>query len=342
MRIITCAGYYATGSSAVTDFFSEFSNCSSVGGYEFRFAHDPDGIRDLEYNLIDNNNRHNTSNAIKRFIRYVTYLNGGRLKLRKCYRKFLDDEFLKYSMEYLHNITELQTAAWWHYDQQEKGMLFDFVDKGLSKIVNFLHIRKFRFSLMEIFKEQAYFSAIDKETFYNYTREYTEKIVNYMNKSKSDFVMVDQLVPPSNVNRYLNYFNDIKVIVVDRDPRDIFISANEIYKEKIIPYSKVDEFCKWYEITRRHRKHENYDSEKVLFLKFEDMLYDYENTTKRLVDFIGLDAKDHVHPKMHFIPEISINNTNLKRKYPKYKEDIKFIEEHLKEYLYDFPAKDQT
>ena len=339
MKIITCASYYATGSSAVTDLFSEFENCGSVGDYEFRFAHDPDGIRDLEYNLIDNNNRHNTSNAIKRFIRYVIYLNGGRLKLRKCYRKFLDDAFLKYSMEYVHNITELQTSVWWHYDQKEKGMLFDFVDKSISKLINILHIRKQRFSLMELFNEQAYFSAIDKETFYKYTKEYTKKVIDYLNKDKKEFVMVDQLVPPSNVEKYLNYFDDIKVIVVERDPRDVFIAANVMYRERVIPYHNVVDYCKWYEITRRHRKSETYNSDYVYFLRFEDLIYSYENTSEKLFKFVGLDPQNHNNKKSRFDPAVSIKNTNMISRYPEFKKEIEYIEKNLSEYLYDFPTK---
>ena len=86
MKIITCAGYLGTGSSAVTDLFSEYSNCSSIGNYEVRFLHDPNGIRDLEYNIVQNNNRHNTSNAIKNFIKYTNHLNGGLI--RRGYKRY--------------------------------------------------------------------------------------------------------------------------------------------------------------------------------------------------------------------------------------------------------------
>ena len=33
MKIISCAGYYGTGSSAIVDYFSEFSSCFSFGDY---------------------------------------------------------------------------------------------------------------------------------------------------------------------------------------------------------------------------------------------------------------------------------------------------------------------
>ena len=126
MKIITCASYYGTGSSAITDFFGEFSNCFSTGEYEMRFLHDPNGIRDLEYNLIENNNRHNTSNAIKNFKKYVEYLNGNLIKKR--YRRFCGNDFLKLSYEYIDNITELCCESAWHYDQISRGELFCLID----------------------------------------------------------------------------------------------------------------------------------------------------------------------------------------------------------------------
>ena len=39
--------------------------------YEFRFVQDPDGISDLEYNLVENHNRHNSGHALKRFKKLV-------------------------------------------------------------------------------------------------------------------------------------------------------------------------------------------------------------------------------------------------------------------------------
>ncbi len=43
---------------AVTDLLGEFDNIKSLTEYEFRFAHDPDGLSELEYNLVENFNRH--------------------------------------------------------------------------------------------------------------------------------------------------------------------------------------------------------------------------------------------------------------------------------------------
>ena len=43
---------------------------------EFRFIQDPDGISDLEYNLVENFNRHNSGHALKRYKRLVDFYSG--------------------------------------------------------------------------------------------------------------------------------------------------------------------------------------------------------------------------------------------------------------------------
>ena len=64
--ILTVTGCYSTGSSAVTDLVKECRDVYCKDDYEVRFAYDPDGIADLEYHLVENPNRHNTSHAIKK------------------------------------------------------------------------------------------------------------------------------------------------------------------------------------------------------------------------------------------------------------------------------------
>ena len=74
-----------------------------------------------------------------------------------------------------------------------------------------------------------------------------------------------------------------------------------------------------------------------MYLQFEDMVYKYEETTKLMMDFIGMKSDNHTDKFKYFNPEISIKGTNLKSKFPKYSNDVKYIEENLKEYLYQFP-----
>ena len=60
----------------------------------------------------------------------------------------------------------------------------------------------------------------------------------------------------------------------------------------------------------------------------------YETISKKIMDFVGLEEKEHVKKFAYFNPEISRNNIGI---YKKYKDQaaIKIIEDELSEYLYN-------
>ena len=332
MRVITCASYYGTGSSAVTHLFSEFDGIDSLGQYEYRFLQEPDGISDLEYNLIDNSHRHNSSDAIKRYMRYL------KMEKKMGYGGY--DIFGKdldiLTEEYINGITELKTHTWWNKDRTDKGMAFWFVDRcySLAKriLTGSLKTEK-RFSLLTG-REWSYFTSISEDQFLSLTREYVDKLLISAAKKTPEYIMVDQMVPPTNVSRYTRYFNDVKVIVVDRDPRDIYLLEKVRWQWGVIPVATPEEFVTWFKITRKNKDKD--DASKVFRLKFEDLVYNYEETKDKLISFVGVPKERHTRPRSIFNPDISIKNTNMKMKISGYEMDIKYIEEHLSEYLFDF------
>ena len=91
-------------------------------------------------------------------------------------------------------------------------------------------------------KNNTNYASYPGEKFYEYTRDYIDALFESVNVDHKEFVMADQLIPPSNVLHYLKFFNDLKVIVVDRDPRDLFLLENEKYYGTIVPRD-VNCFC---------------------------------------------------------------------------------------------------
>lgn len=329
---ITCASYYGTGSSAITDFFSEFDDIFSLGEYEYRFVQDPNGIADLEYNIIENNHRHNTSNAIKNFKKYILECKkmgyGGYDIFGKQLDLLVD--------EYLEKIVQLKTHTWWNKDRIDKGSLFCFIDRIYSLFMRLIHGEiksEARYSLLKN-KEIGYYTIISEKEFLDATKQFINDLFGYVNKEKKKYIMVDQIVPPTNARRYIRYFNNIKIIVVDRDPRDIFLLEKYVWKWGVIPVDNVEEFVKWFKITRNASFDD--DQEHVLKINFEDLIYKYDITKKILTDFVGIDLNKHTAPFEKFDPKISINNTNLKGKFEDSKKEIEYIEKNLKEYLYHF------
>ena len=71
----------------------------------------------------------------------------------------------------------------------------------------------------------------------------------------------------------------------------------------------------------------------------EDMIYDYDNTTKKVIDFVGEDESHHINPRKVFIPEVSKKNTRMWLTDPEYKDAAEYLAEELKEFTYDYSGK---
>lgn len=336
IRFISCASYYGSGSSAVTDYVSEFNSVYSFTNEEFRFVQDPDGVSDLEYNLVENFNRHNSGHALKRFKKLVDFQTGNFLFKR--YEKFFHGNWKKCSYEYIKNLTDFTYQGWWQYDLLDKGPLFYLKKRLLNKILHLTIWRNQPERCLNSMKgEITYCSHPTEEKFLNCTKQYISQLFSSVCNGAS-IVMVDQIVPPTNLKRVLRYFDDIQVVIVDRDPRDIYVLEKYVWQDGIIP-SDVETFCKWFKYTRSHRKDEHNDSLKVKFVQFEDMVYKYEETTSALAKWLRLNTENHVNSKQIFNPAISVKNTQTWKRYPCNVKEIEYIENELEEYLYKFPKE---
>ena len=188
-KIITCAGYYGTGSSIVTDLLKEFNNCYSLGEYEFRFIQDPDGISDLDYNLVENNHRHNSGYALKKYEKLAKFLSGNRFI--KKYEQFFDNKFYSETQKYIENLKDLEWIGMWHEDVRSKGILFYYLERSLNKIVVLLNEKIFNkkecgFTLLK--NEKTYYSY-PREEFYTYTKKYIEALCTIVNKENKEFIV---------------------------------------------------------------------------------------------------------------------------------------------------------
>ena len=339
MRVITCASYYGTGSSAVTDYVTEFSTVKSLGDSEIRILHDMDGVSDLQYHLTENHNRHNSGHAIKRFRKLVDFYSGNRLTHR--YEPFFQNRWKEISYRYIDSLVDFSYRGWWQYDLLDRGIGYYDRKQMFSKLYKLTLGRHNEHTLNSLPKEITYCGHPTKEEFLEKTRTYVAQLMEAANPRNAPMLMVDQLVPPSEIWRYLPFFDDIRVIVVDRDPRDLYILEKFRWRCHVIPTDDVETFCKWYRYTRAHRKTEVYDPERVMLIHFEDLIYRYDGTTAALRDFLGLSEEDHAAPKQFLDPAKSIKNTRTWETYD-IGEDLKTIERELAEYLYDYDGTGVT
>lgn len=325
MKIVTCIGYHGTGSSAVDDLFREMDNFAE-GPYEYeaRFLQDPDGVRDLEYNLIENPHRLNSGYALKRFLIYSK-------KLRRMYKKIFGSDWENIVNEYIDSLVTCKYHGYWIRDIllfSDFSRLIYYVRRGLTKYSPWPFRRPHYYNYYPNLK--FYHSFIDQETFYTNTKVFTNELFEKCNKDNKEFLFMDQLVPTSGIENYFNYVDDLKVIIVDRDPRDIYINHAR-GKDHVLPYD-ADKFCKVFLDLRRDLGKNK--SSNILYLHFEDLIYKYEETVNDIFKFIGTDSSHHIRKGEIFKPEISGKNTKLWETYPQFKEEVSVIEKKLKDYLY--------
>lgn len=334
-KIIIPMGYMGSGSSAITDLISEFEGYDiNNGSFEYVFLHCPNGLFDLEDKLLVGNNAVRSDEAIHSFRNMMNDLYSKKLWWPANYKKNLSPDFMKITEEFLGEIIQYEPDDFWYMQEKlDAGM---FIKMCVRKAVRILTRDKvmlkkpLSYSPMQL-------SFIDAESFYAASRKYLNSLFEEMGLQEHHLVL-DQLLLPYNLYRMENYFGEeAECFVIDRDPRDVYISNKYVWAKMgvVVPYpTNPEQFCVYY---RRMREQERpTDNPHVHRFHFEDLIYRYEESVDRVCDNLGLDKDMHKHQKTSFVPERSIQNTQLFN-YPEYREEMKIIEAQLKEFLYDFP-----
>lgn len=332
-KILTCASYGASGSGIVTDYLQEFDNIFNPGDYEFRFLQDFGGITTLEDCLVHSHHRLNSDTAILLFKKYIKYQNGDFVNKR--YNRVFKGEFERITNDFLDGIIDAKWHGHWEEDQVLASKIVDILYyKIWTRIKRFFDRSRKGFAYYYPCRDM-YFANPTEEEFYNAVKQYLNQLFNIIDpKHQYEYLYFDQLLPPVNQNRYFNYFDDLHLIVVDRDPRDYYLENVKRYGDRYLPHD-VDTFIKVFKGLRR-KLNEEEDNKNVLRVRMEDTIYDYESFSKKIDEFVGLSPIHHTKPKSRFNPAISIKNTQLWKKRKVDMDIIHRIEDELSNYCYDF------
>lgn len=339
-QIITCTGYGGTGSSAATNIIEEFEQVKSLeSGFECTVLHEPDGIRDLE-NALHEGHRLKVDMAVKRFLRLADILNKQR-----SYKKYFNGMFLKHSMDY---INSLCTARWngnWHRGSDTvRYSKEDLLYYNLAKQVFLNEYSYSKYSLYEPdtwhptyqIRNTSYYAIFD-DTFYVKTQAYLSRLLAEVSiHTDAQNIVIDQFFSAYNIASYLNYVPATKIIIVDRDPRDMYVLNKSSWGEPYIPTDSIDTFIQWYKGIRFSQKKEAVLAN-VCLIHFEDLIFRYEDSLQKIQQFLHFTNEAHTHKQQYFNPAKSIANTCKFKNYPQWAEDIAKIESELAEYCYDFP-----
>lgn len=335
-NIVVSTGYMGSGSSAITDLISEFKNFSREHkNFEYVFLHCPNGVFDLEDKLLIGNNAIRSDEAIRTFKEQMTKLYSKKFWWIGNYKKIIGENFMQLTDDYIKSLIQFEYDGFWYTHEEVNTKMF--LKLLVRKPLKVLFGKKINFKKILKYSDGMKISLINEKDFYKNSRDYIYKVIETMCNEKENIIL-DQLLLPFNLHRVDNYFDDkFKVIVVERDPRDVFIINKYIWPERdlTVPLpTDALKFCQYYKQMRESEKKCN--SKKVLRIKFEDLVYNYESELSRIKKFLNFSDKDHVNKLKKFNPEISIKNTQL-FKDAKYNKEISIIEKNLSDYLYKFP-----
>jgi hypothetical protein len=324
-NILVATGYGGTGSSAVTDLLSEFKGIKSFGDKEIYLLQDDFGIIDLEFHLIINNHRSKTPLAISKFESFID-------ANRKYYTTFFPN-FNTHIDNYLVKIKKVRfrkPLSQFDYQNDKISLtlikIYFFLDKIIQTLINKKEI------IHRLPLKTKYYFPPDKALFDFITKKL---LTDLLSDIKEDYLIFDQLIPATSINNYTKYFDNIKVVVVDRDPRDLFLLNKKIWNGAsfVSSYKNIDEYINWYKSIRINSDLKE-DKSQVLRINFEELIYEYEITKNKIIDFYEIFNLKHKYQFKYFDPKISISNTRLWHKYSDEFKNISLIENELEDFCY--------
>lgn len=322
--IIGVCGYGYTGSGAVIDLLKEYSDVCVKDDFEFTLTYWPDSIEDLEYQLMKKPARFFSSDmAINRFLKFIKKEN---VSPKGWYKTATNGKFCRIAERYVDKIVQLQWNGRWMIDPflcNEVTRTFKY--RLLARIQSRFHI-----SCLEKLLDRKMYFSICPEEFYNASREFVAEVIAAMGADDFETIVLNQPFAANNPKCSMNFFENPKAIIVDRDPRDTYVLMREHIDVKWAPVDCVEDFIVYYERLRLSRE----KCENILYIQFEDLVYRYAETVAQIEEFCG--CKKHDSNRKYFNPNISIRNTQLFVDNHKYEKEIQLIEKNLNPFLYNF------
>ncbi len=340
--IVDVTGFGWSGSGAVHDLLREYDDVQFAAfhyDWEFTLLWMVDGISDLEYKICSKHSRFFDSNAaIKRFVVLTEAL---EKEPALHYDEIFKGSFSKECKQYVNDLIQVSFYGNTFHEainKTRKDRLISKYNHLLRKVLgNHLILNYLKRDLsrtLVVSESKALFLSYNVDNFIERTHQLMNKLLSFVRKNNDKPLITDQLFPPDCPSLFFKYISEsAKCIIVRRDPRDTYLLAKERYQNSIpIPVDRVEDFILFYKKTIEETMLA--DDQQILNIRFEDLIYDYENAKALIESFIGISV--HSSPRKFFNPAVSVNNTQLFKKYHGYEEDMLKIEEALPNSLYPF------
>jgi len=325
--IIGVCGFGETGSGAVLDYLKEFNTVNVKDDLEFTYLTSVDGMLYLERALMNPFSR--TSDSIWGIKRYLDMAE----KWKSHYQGhgLSSDVFMNSVRRFIDSITMVKW--YWNYKSYSFTSIYFLHHFVLSKIIPRIERKTGKRSKCWPLKEVCF--SVKPKNFYDAAQKHIDELFNEMRLDQYSILCLDQPFAANNPQACFPFLKDPYAIIVDRDPRDLYVSGKTklMGQWHFFPIEPVEDFITYYKALRDNQPYRQIHP-RVLSLRFEDLIYEYDKTTERIQNFLHL--PENPHPRTWFDPSRSIANTQVFKRYPSFADDVKKIEKALPEYLFDF------
>ena len=333
-KLICLQGFGHSGSGALLDLLAEFDNLTVIGYHdfnggatelnnnkccEFDFLRIKGGIFDLMSAFtINQNNFWLADCKLKDFITMSEYN-------YRQYGGFYNDKYMELTNEFINKLVD-------YTDETEYGLDSNFAfrfDKALYQ-KDYVNLRT-PYEFHNIKPRYRYFlKNLSGDEYLEIAKEYVTSLLKTI--ESKEYLVLDQFLSDycANFDLYKKVVGDYRLIAVYRDPRDVY-ATGILLKEPWIPKDK-ETFVKWY--SKLVKPYIGKSSKNFMMIRFEDLILQNESTTQKVADFLGIDISHHVNKQKYLITEKSSKNIGIYKKLTEHSEQIKYIEDQLKEYCY--------
>lgn len=302
--IVSVQGFGFSGSGAVVDLLREYPSCQVLGGVdddsvdqtighkfdEFDFLRHSGGFYDIEKHLGHNNIFINDG-VINRFVKLVYY--------SSLYRNFPDCHNAFYY--FLDSITDIEMTN--------------------------LNARYFNANIFRHDNKSSIFFLKDLSVkdYRGICNRCLNLIFNSLYEEGKDILVADQMCCDFefDIERDMQYIDNLKSIIIYRDPRDIYSYAVS-HNVEWIAHDNVSLFINWYKhLLKKFDK----SISNALIVRFEDLILNYDKTIPLIESYLLLD--NHKYKFMNLDPNLSKKNIGIWKESSLPKDDFDSIKKEL-------------
>jgi len=313
-KVLDLSGYMFSGKAAVHDFLSEIKGFYVPGNRnEFDLLRIKDGIADLE-GALTSWSPIRSDEAARRFLKVVKKIsqnNYGIARLKNAGFEYSSryPNILALSKDFIESITVAKWRMYWPYHLLEMNPFEIFFYKMKRKFFRAHNNLTYRLISREYFREQV--------------KDYLNKLLSFnVDESLYHTIVINNAFEPFDPGRFVQYFHDAKCIVVDRDPRDIYVTANQYsqgFNDKVNVYRNIAGAFDVHLFINRLKLYREqvvpFVLPKILRISFEDIVLRYKETASKIYSFLCIDPKEHISKFKYFDPEKSKKNVGIYRNF---------------------------